>query len=453
MNDIELIRTPGLGDNSYLLVSGDEAAVVDPQRDAWPLVEASLDRALSLRYVLETHVHNDYVSGACEWQAATGATVVGPGRAAYAFSHLPMADGDEIALGDVTIRALETPGHTPEHTSYLVFEGGRPEPSAVFTGGSLIVGGAGRTDLLGADRAEELTRAQFRSLRRLLTLGADTRVLPTHGAGSFCAAHTTLPPTSTLGRERLTNPALALLSDEEEFVRARLDGLPRFPAYYRHMAGINRAGPRVLAGPPPVAPLAPADVVRHVDAGAWVVDGRDRWSFAAAHLPGSVNVELDDSFATFVGSVVPFDVPVVLVLPEPVPAAAVEAITQLLRIGYDHVVGELSGGLAAWQAGERPTRAYPARDVRQLDLGGRAAAVLDVRQPNEWGDGVIPGGRRIFLGDLPQRLSELPRGRRTWTICASGRRAAVAASLLDRAGLPVGVVARGGVPTWVARAA
>jgi hydroxyacylglutathione hydrolase len=189
------------------------------------------------------------------------------------------------------------------------------------------------------------------------------------------------------------------------------------------MAGINRAGPRVLAGPPPVAPLAPADVVRHVDAGAWVVDGRDRWSFAAAHLPGSVNVELDDSFATFVGSVVPFDVPVVLVLPEPAPAAAVEAITQLLRIGYDHVVGELSGGLAVWQAGERPTRAYPARDVGQLHLGGRAAAVLDVRQPNEWDDGVIPGSRRIFLGDLPQRLSELPRGRRTWTICASGQRA------------------------------
>jgi hydroxyacylglutathione hydrolase len=453
MNDIELIPTPALGDNSYLLVSGDEAAVVDPQRDAWPLVEATLDRGLSLRYVLETHVHNDYVSGAREWQVASGATVVGPGRAAYAFPHLPMVDGDEIVLGDLTIRALETPGHTPEHTSYLVLEAGREAPSAVFTGGSLIVGGAGRTDLLGAERAEELTRAQFRSLRRLMTLDADIRVLPTHGAGSFCAAPTSGPPTSTLGRELISNPALALLSDEEEFVRARLDGLPRFPAYYRHMAGINRAGPRILAGPPPVAPLTADDVVRHVEAGAWVVDGRDRWSFAAAHLPGSVNVELDDSFATYVGSVVPFDVPLVLVLPEAAPAAAAEAVGQLLRIGYDHVLGELSGGLAAWRAAGRPTRAYPAREVGQLDLGDRAARVLDVRQPGEWADGAIPGSRRIFLGDLPQRIGELPRGRRIWTVCASGRRAAVAASLLDRAGVPVGVVARGGVPTWVARAA
>jgi len=215
------------------------------------------------------------------------------------------------------------------------------------------------------------------------------------------------------------------------------------------MAGINRAGPPVLAGLPPVAPLTADDV----DAGAWVVDGRDRWSFAADHLPGSVNVELDDSFATSVGSVLPFDVPLVLLLPEPAADAAAEAITQLLRIGYDHVLGALTGGLAAWQAGGRPTRAYPARDVGQLDPGDPDALVLDVRQPGEWAEGVIPGSRRIFLGDLPQRIGELPRGGRVWTVCRSGRRAAVAASLLDRAGVPVGVVARGGVPTWVARAA
>jgi rhodanese-related sulfurtransferase len=314
-----------------------------------------------------------------------------------------------------------------------------------------MVGGAGRTDLLGPDRAEELTRAQFRSLRRLQSLRDDARVLPTHGAGSFCAATTSGPRTSTFGAERRDNPALALLEDEAAFVRARLEGLPRHPAYYRFMAPINRAGPAVLSAVPDLPALSAAEVQRHADDGAWIVDGRDRWSFAAAHLPRSVNVELDDSFASFVGSVVPFGVPLVLVLPEP--GAAAEAVTQLLRIGYDDQVGFLAGGVAAWVADGRPTRAYPAGDIREVDVSDPAAVVVDVRQPTELDDGVIPGSRQIFLGDLPQRLSEFPSDRWTWTVCASGRRAAVAASVLDRAGVPVGVIARGGVPTWVARAA
>jgi glyoxylase-like metal-dependent hydrolase (beta-lactamase superfamily II)/rhodanese-related sulfurtransferase len=451
VSDIELIPTPALGDNSYLLVSGDEAAVVDPQRDAWPLLDACTHRGIALRYVLETHVHNDYVSGAREWQAATGAVIAGPARAAYAFPHLPMADGTEIAVGDATLRALETPGHTPEHTAYLLLESGASEPAAVFTGGSLMVGGTGRTDLLGPERTDELTRAQFRSLRRLMALGEETLVLPTHGAGSFCASTTSGPRTSTFGAERRGNPALALLEDEEAFILDRLTGLPRQPDYYRFMAPINRAGPTVLSALPDLPALSPADVQRHVDDGAWVVDGRHRWSFAAAHLPGSINVEIDDSFASFVGTVVPFGVPLVLVLPTS--ASAAEAVTQLLRIGYDDLIGSLDGGVAAWQAEGRPTRSYPARDIAEVDVTHPGAVVVDVRQPGEVAEGVIPGSRHIFLGDLRQRLAELPAGRRAWTVCASGRRAAVAASVLDRAGLPVGVIARGGVPSWVVRAA
>ncbi|MCU1612748.1 MAG: Hydrolase [Frankiales bacterium] len=453
MSDIELIRTPSLGDNSFLLISGDEAAVVDPQRDAWPLIDACTGRGLSVRYVLETHVHNDYVSGAREWQAATGAVVAGPARAAYAFPHLPLDDGEEITVGDVTVCALATPGHTPEHTAYLVFEPGATAPTAVFTGGSLMVGGAGRTDLLGPDRAEELTRAQFRSLRRLLALAPQTRVLPTHGAGSFCAASTAGSTTSTLDAERRTNPALSLLNDEERFVRDRLTGLPRHPTYYRHMAPTNRAGPAVLSGLPSVPSLSPEEAERAVAAGAWIVDGRNRWSFADAHLPGSVNVELDDSFAAHVGSVVPFGGPLVLLLPEPTGPAAVEARTQLLRIGYDAVSGVLAGGVAGWQASERPVAGYPACDICELPVDADDVTLLDVRQPGEWAAGVLPGSRQIFLGDLPQRIRELPCGRRVWAVCASGRRAAVAASLLDRAGIPTGVVASGGVPTRLAAAA
>jgi hydroxyacylglutathione hydrolase len=453
VSDIELIRTPSWGDNSFLLISGDEAAVVDPQRDAWSLVGACTGRGLSVRYVVETHVHNDYISGAREWQAATGAVVAGPARAGYAFPHLPLDDGEEITVGDVTLRALATPGHTPEHTAYLVLESGAAAPTAVFTGGSLMVGGAGRTDLLGPDRVEELTRAQFRSLHRLLALAPQTRVLPTHGAGSFCAAPTEGSTTSTLDAERLTNPALTLLIDEERFVLDRLTGLPRYPVYYRHMAPINRAGPAVLSGFPPVPPLSPEEAERAAAAGAWIVDGRDRWSFAAAHLPGSVNVEIDDSFASLVGSVVPFGIPLVLLLPEPTHEAAVEARTQLLRIGYDAVSGTLRGGVADWEGSGRPVASYPACDIGDLRAGADGVTVLDVRQPGEWAAGVLPGSQRIFLGDLPQRMRELPRGRRVWTVCASGRRAAVAASLLDRAGLPTGVVASGGVPSLLPTAA
>jgi rhodanese-related sulfurtransferase len=310
-----------------------------------------------------------------------------------------------------------------------------------------MVGGAGRTDLLGPDRTDELTRSQFASLGRLLTLGEQTRVLPTHGAGSFCAAPTSGPTTSTIGAERLTNPALQLLADEREFVRARLDGLPRYPAYYRYMAPINRSGPRVLVGPPALPSLTTDEVARQLEAGAWMVDANDRWAFARAHVPGSINVELDDAFATFVGSVVPFGVPLMLLLPEPSAAAATEAVTQLLRIGYDTVAGCFAGGVAAWEAADRAVNSYPARGIDELDVADPGVVVLDVRQPAERADGAIPGSRHIVLGDLPQRMNELPRDRTVWTVCRSGHRAAIAASLLDRAGIAVTAVARGGVPT------
>jgi rhodanese-related sulfurtransferase len=316
-----------------------------------------------------------------------------------------------------------------------------------------MVGGAGRTDLLGPGRTEELTRAQFRSLRRLRDLGVHTRVFPTHGAGSFCAAPSSGGTTSTLGAERATNPALALLSDEEEFIEARLRDLPRFPDYYRFMAPINRAGPRTLAALPVLAALPPEHVARATAAGAWVVDGRDRWSFAEAHVPGSLNVELDDGFATYVGSVVPFGTRLVLILPEPVDSAADEAVTQLVRIGYEYLAGHLAGGIAAWQADGRAVTSYPARDATALPVGDPGALVLDVRQPSEVAAAAVPGSRHVFLGDLPRRMDELPRDRAVWVVCASGRRAAVGASLLDRAGFRVTVVAHGGASSWAASAA
>ena len=443
MSEIEIVTTASLGDTSYLLVSGDEAALVDPQRDSWGLMESCTSRGVRIRYVLETHVHNDYVSGALEVRAATGATVAVPARAPYAFDHLGLAEDDEVSIGDVTVRAMETPGHTAEHTSYLVFDDTQQPPTAVFTGGSLLVGSAGRTDLSGEGHTGELARAQFRSLRRLALLPDATRVLPTHGAGSSCAAGPVSGArTTTMGAERRTNLALTT-RDEEEFVSGRLAGPPPYPAYYHYMAPINRSGPDVLGGPPPLRPLAPAMVEGLVGGGAQIVDGRQRRTFAAAHLPGSLCDELDDRFASLVGEVVPFGTRLVLVLPEPAAEAADEAMLQLLRIGYENVAGYLAGGTHAWAAAGRPLRAFRTAEASELIGHVAERCVLDVRP--ERPEGGIPGTLAVPLAELPQRLGEMPRDREIWTVCGSGRRATVAASLLDSAGISVTAVVRGGV--------
>ncbi|MEV7521975.1 MBL fold metallo-hydrolase [Streptomyces sp. NPDC091371] len=453
MSEIEVMTTASLGDTSYLLVSGDEAALVDPQRDSWELLESCTSRGVRIRYVLETHVHNDYVSGALEVRAATGATVAGPARAPYAFDHLPLAEDDEISVGDVTVRAMETPGHTAEHTSYLVFDDGDGSPTAVFTGGSLLVGTAGRTDLSGPGRTEELARAQFRTLRRLALLPDATRVLPTHGAGSSCAAGPAAGErTSTVGAERRTNPALTG-GDEAEFVQGRLMGLPPYPAYYHHMAPINRKGPRVLGGPPALRPLTPAVVEGLAGGGAQVVDGRGRAEFAAAHLPDSLCDELDERFAALVGEIVPFGTRLVLVLPQPEEDAAREAVTQLLRIGYEDIAGYLAGGVGAWAAAGRPLRSFRTADVSELagHLDGRR--VLDVRPQSPAGpEDSVPGTLRVPLAELPHRIGEVPRDGELWVVCGSGRRATIAAGLLDRAGIPVTAVIRGGARELMAQA-
>jgi hydroxyacylglutathione hydrolase len=447
---IEIFTTTALGDNTYLLAVGQDAALIDPQRDAWRFLAAAQSRGLTVRFVLETHLHNDYVSGALEVQAATSAEVVAPAGGRYQFPYRAVAEGDELDLGGVVLRAIATPGHTPEHLAYLLIESGRP--MAVFTGGSLIVGSAGRTDLSGEGRTEELTRAQFHSLRRLADLPDQTTVLPTHGAGSFCAATTpSKERTSSVGEQRRTNPALHA-PDEESFLRGQLSGLLRYPAYYQHMALVNRVGPSILGGLPDLPPLSPATVEHLAKSGAWVVDARDRWAFASAHLPESVNVELGEAFARFVGGILPFGASIVLVLPEPVHHAGREALTQLLRVGYERVEGYLAGGIEAWRSTGRAARSYPVTDVddlRRARASSERPLVLDVRQPQEWTEGVIPGSVQLFVGDLPGRLEELPKHQEVWTICASGYRAAIAASLVARAGIQVRLVAWDGVARWL----
>jgi hydroxyacylglutathione hydrolase len=456
--DLELFVTPGLGDASYLLASGREAVLVDPQRDAWRFLEVAERRGWRIRYVLETHVHNDYLSGALEARAAVGAEIAAPARGGYAFEHLPMDEGDTIEIGGLRLTAWATPGHTPEHIAWAVSDLARSatpdgDPIGVFTGGSLLVGSAGRTDLLGPVLAEALTRDQQRTLQRLATLPDATEILPTHGAGSFCSAGPTgLQRVTSIAAERFANPTFRVAGEPFEVFRAQATAnLGRYPAYYAQMAPINRAGPRVL-GRLSVPPALDAGAFEAAAAGATIVDARDRSAFAAGHIPGALNIELDGTFAGYVGWLVPFASKVVLVLPEGAPEAPVSAATELLRIGYDWIAGWLEGGIAAWAASGRAVATYATTTMRAEhdDLaGGQARLLLDVRQPIEWQtDGVIPGAERIFVADLPGRLAELPHDRPITVFCKSGSRSAIAASLLDAAGRDVRVVADGGAADW-----
>jgi glyoxylase-like metal-dependent hydrolase (beta-lactamase superfamily II)/rhodanese-related sulfurtransferase len=454
MNGVAVFVTAGLGDNSYLVSSGGEAAVIDPQRDAWRFLRAAEASGARVRAVLETHVHNDYVSGAQELRAATGAELVVPAEGGYRFPHRPAADGHEVRIGEFRLVAMATPGHTPEHLAWLLYQGDAVAPSAVFTGGSLLVGSAGRTDLLGSELAGKLTEAQFATIRKLGALPDEVEVLPTHGAGSFCvAAMPATRRTSTIALERRENP-LFHAPDLASFDKELRGELLAYPAYYRRMAPINRAGAEVLGGVPAIPAVGPEELAARARAGAVIVDGRDRDDFAAAHIPGSVNIELNAGFASYVGWVLPFDEPLLLVLPDAGERELEQAVTQLLRIGWRRVEGWLAGGIDAFRASGGEPRAYPCGGVEELCdafLAGKAPRVLDVRQELEWQWGRVPGAEQVFLADLPTRLGRLSREEVHWVVCSNGHRASIAASLLDRAGVPVHLVGTGGVSEWRAR--
>jgi hydroxyacylglutathione hydrolase len=448
--DSELILTPGLGNGTFLLSAGREAVVVDPPRDAWRVMAAAEARGWRVTHVLETHVHNDYLSGALELRSSLGAEILAPARGLYAFAHRPMVEADTLEIDGLRFAARATPGHTPEHLAWEVWTDGDAAPTAIATGGSLLVGSAGRTDLLGADQTDELTRAQFHSLRALATLPDDVAVLPTHGAGSFCSVGPAdAGRTTTIGRERRSNPLLAI-TDEAAFRTALLDGLGPYPTYYAEMAPINRAGP-VVVGRLPIPPEIGPDAVRAaVAGGAHVVDARSRGAFAAGHIGGSLNIELGDSFASYVGWFVPFGAAVVLILPDPFEDALVEAATQLFRIGYERIDGVLAGGVRAWADTGGTLTAYPVLSAAAAadELGhGEHPHLLDVRYPHEWRDeGIVPGSIELSIGDLAARLDTLPRDAPITVMCKSGGRAAVAASMLDAAGFDVRLVSVGGAP-------
>jgi hydroxyacylglutathione hydrolase len=430
--DVSIIETSGLGDRSYLVTAEATAVVVDPQRDIDRLLTAAADRGARITHVLETHIHNDYVSGGLELARATGAEYVVPAGEAVEYESRPVADGDVIDAGPIQLRALHTPGHTHHHVSYVLSDTDS-DVVGVFTGGSLLHGSTGRTDLLGDEHTEELTHAQFHSVRRLVDeLPSVAEVYPTHGFGSFCAATPADGDSSTIGQQRESNPALT--QDEETFVAELLAGLAEYPAYYAHMGVINRRGPAPvdLSAPKPVDA---GELRQRIDAGEWIVDLRTRTAFAAGHLNGSVGFELSDSFVTYVGWLYTWGAPLTLIGESE--GDIEEAQRELVRIGVDNVTGAATESIEELSAGTELS-SYRVADFAALAdvLDQEGIAVLDVRQPDEYDTSHVRGAVNVPVQDLGARIATLPTGV-IWVHCASGYRASVAASLLDRAGRSV----------------
>jgi hydroxyacylglutathione hydrolase len=434
---VESFPAPELGNSSFLVADTERrlAVVIDPLRD----VDAYLRRADSLgvkvAHALDTHLHNDFVSGRRELQAEAGTEI----------AELPA--GQELRVGEVTLRALHTPGHTPDHLSYLLIEGDRPR--ALFSGGAVMVGAIARTDLFGPHLAVQLALEALRTLQvRLRGLPDDIAVFPTHGSGSFCGTGGLSGHETTLGHERATNPFFQ--TTEVMPFLARVLNQHRYPTYYRDMAAINRTGAQLIGRNPALPAKLSADAVAElIVAGAAVVDVRLGRDYDQGHVPGSYSVGLDGPLSAWVGWLVPRGRQIVLA--GGTDAQHREAQRQLYRIGFDTIAGALDGGMDAWRAGGRELSTFETVDVEDMAawiLSAEPMTVVDTRDEHEWAAGHVPGAVHIYVPDIPHRAAEIPLEAPVAVHCASGYRAGIAASLLEQAGLTRIIHVNGPYSDW-----
>lgn len=423
---------------SYLIGGANgEAAVIDPRRDVEEYIQDATNAGLTIKYVIETHLHADFVSGHVELAKRTGATILLGAGSGATFAHRGIEDGEKIALGDLTLTFLATPGHTPEGITLLAEAPG--QPARLFTGDTLFLGDIGRPDLVGAKglTSEQMAHMLYTSLReKILPLPDATELWPAHGAGSACGKNLSDDRVSTLAVQKATNLPLqlALQGDEAGFIAYAIEGLGAPPAYFFHDAAKNKEGgadvESILAR---AQPLTPSVVEEQSEEGVFVLDTRATGAFKAGHIPGAIEVQLDGNFAPYVGAVLPPTAPVIVVAE---PGRETEAMTRLIRVGYENLVGWLDGGMGAWRAagGELGTLGVvePA-ELKALLSVGAAPAVLDVRTPGEWEAGHIEGAVHIPIAELNARLGEVPQGPLA-VICGSGYRSAIACSLLLRSG-------------------
>ncbi len=430
----------GLGNSSYLVPLGDgRALVLDPSRNPAPYLQLAKQLNLRVAFAAETHLHADFISGSGEL-AAFGATILAPLASHLAAAYRGLEDGEEVGLGGLILRALATPGHTPEHLAYLLLD--RSKPLALFSGGAILPGGAARPDLIGPDQTEPLAHALYRSAHeRLGDLPDDLPVYPTHGTGSFCSAGAGGQRTTSLGRERHES-LLFSATTEDAFVRSFLDGLGTYPPYFLRLRTVNQRGARLYGlTPPALTPLLVDEFRRHQARGATLVDVRPFGDFAQGHIPGALSITLRPAFASWLGWIVPADRPLVFVrAPDQDQRDLVE---QCLKIGYENLVGELEGGEDTWRAAGLPESVVALRQVNEA-LDGTP---LDVRQASEWAAGHIPGARHAELGSVVVSAGTIPAGPLT-IYCGHGERAMTAASLLEAQGRENLAVLDGGFDAW-----
>lgn len=452
---------PGLAIASYVI--GDEAtgeaAVVDPTRDVDEFLQVAEQNGLRIRHILESHVHADFVSGSRELKARLDgepvihASGMGGDEWTPPYADHVAKDGDEFALGPIRLQAFHTPGHTPEHVCWSVYDDSRSQdtPWLMFSGDFLFVGDVGRPDLLGEEAQKVLAHQLYESVFTLLPDIPDiTEILPAHGAGSLCGKAMSSRRSSTVGFERRFNPALSR-KPEKEWVQDLLRGMPPAPPYFRRMKKVNRVGPKILG---PSLPGQQRRSARDVDAGKsgdfLVVDVRSKEAFAAAHIPGSINIPMSPSLPTWAGWVLPYERPLLLVAdgPEQVPAVA----THLLRVGFDDLAGYLDGGIEAWETSGFQLTTLDTVSVRDLaawlERDPAGLVVLDVRSEGEWNGGHVEGAVHVHGGVLSERMTEVPRDKPVAVVCGSGYRASIAASCLQREGYTQVANVVGGMTAW-----
>lgn len=441
---------------SYLLAgSNGEAVVIDPRRDVEEYLADAQAAGLKIRHIIETHLHADFVSGHVELARRTGATIYLGAKADAKFPYHPVQEGDEIVLDDLLLRFLETPGHTPEGITLLVYPKGEEIPKYAFTGDTLFIGDVGRPDLVGSRgfTPSEMAKMLYRSLQaELLPLPDSTEVWPAHGAGSACGKALSDERVSTIGKEKATNPALRLVleGDEAGFVKYATEGLGNAPQYFSHDAAKNRDGALSIADILANAkPLSPAEVEAQLEDTVIVLDTRSSEAFGQGHIPGAIHIQLEGKFAPWVGSTLSPHTPLIIVAEDD---KQEEALTRLARIGYEYLLGWLEGGMERWrkESGEVVTvpQLLPSTLKKELEEG-KTPLLLDVRNDEEWEAGHLGNALHIPLPSLENRLSEVPQ-EPLYVMCGSGYRSSIACSLLQRAGYREITNIVGGWAGWLA---
>lgn len=435
----EPILAEGIAQVSYFICdeSAGRAAVIDPRPDAEIYIQKAQQYGVTITHIFETHIHADFMSGSRELASRCNGSgrihLSIEGDPTYDFEYVPVREGDEFEFGQVKITAKHTPGHTPEHLSYLLSETEEKEPWGIMTGDSLFVDSIGRPDLLGDEKTDELMRDLYNTMREIFCkLDDDVIVYPCHAAGSACGPNIGDRMHTTIGYEKKHNPFMQI-QEFDEFKNAIQNNAPPVPTHYPKLKKINTEGPEIFGTTPPVRSLSITEFEKDMENSETIIlDTRDMLAFGGGHIAGALNIGQRPILSVWAGWLIDTTAPILLVLPDD---KDLDRVVKLLwRTGHTNLKGYLAGGMRTWQEAGKPIEKLHQLSVHELSQDKRKYQPLDVRKGEEWQNGYIPGAKQIFLGDLQDKFSSLDKEQNFAVYCASGYRASIAASLLQRNG-------------------